>query len=296
VNDVSKIQPGKAIYSSMIDETGKVVDDITLLWVEEDYFLYNGGPLEKIVATPWLTNQAKGFKVNIIEMGLTFLAFQGPKSREILQKEADIQDIPYFGIKQTTIRGNPALIARLGFTGELGYELYSHPMFANDLWDILLEIGKDYGVAPYGYGSSTSLALEKGYLWGGDFYEGSTPLELGLGWTVAFDKDDFIGKEALLKRKDEGLKSKLVAFEVIDPEVMAAETDELLKGDKKVGAVTNAAPGPTVNKASIGRAWVDIEYANEGEELELEQGSTRATIRVSPQRDWYDPENKKTRS
>jgi len=112
-------------------------------------------------------------------------------------------------------------------------------------------------------GVSAILAIEKGYLTGADFYEGSTPLELGIGWTVAFDKGDFIGREALLKRKTEGLKTKLMDFEVSDPKVVASANDNLVKEGKVVGQVTyRGVYGPAIGK-SLGRGWVEIKYDNE---------------------------------
>jgi len=292
VNDLNKIHPGKAIYSSMLDETGAIIDDITALWVEEEFFIYNGDLAAKANANRWLKNHTQGFDVNIVEYGFGFLAFQGPKSRELLQKVADIQDLPYFGLKRVRIGHIPVHVARIGFTGEIGYELYVHPLYANDLWDALVEIGKDDDAGPYGYANTMALAIEKGYLWGPDFYQDASPLEVGLGWTVAFDKGDFIGKEALLNRKREGLKARLVAFEGADPKVVARENDKLFKDDKEVGQITNAGRGRSIMKPSIGRAWVEMEYAQEGETLELEHKGQKTQISVKLDRDWYDPQNK----
>jgi len=156
----------------------------------------------------------------------------------------------------------------------------------------LIDLGKEYKVGPYGLAVTDITGIEKGYLFGPDYYEGGTPLEWGLGWTVAFDKGDFNGKEALLKRKKEGLKTKLVGFEVSDPEVVAATGDKLFKVDNVVGEATNATYGITVGK-SIGRARVNIEYANTGEELEVEHKGKRTKVTVAKNYRWYDPENKR---
>jgi len=294
VNDLNKIRPGKAIYSTLLDETGSVIDDVTVFWVEENYFLFNGG-LRKARVDEWLTKHAQAFDVYLIKTGLCLLAFQGPKSREILQKSLNVEDLTYYSLKRDTINDIPVLVARVGYSGELGYEFYTLPEFTTNLWGTLLEIGKDHQAGPYGLGATGLLGIEKGFLGGSDFYEGSSPLELGLEWTVAFDKGDFFGKEALLKRKTDGLKTKLIAFESLDPQVLGAENDKLFKNDKQAGRVTKAGPGPTLGKASIGRGWVNIEYANEGEELEMEHDGKKTGIRVTLQRDWYDPENKKVK-
>ncbi|MHC4744113.1 MAG: aminomethyltransferase family protein [Planctomycetota bacterium] len=295
VNDLNRIGPGKIIYSSMVRESGNMVADVTAFRMEEDSFLLNIDMAESMEAPGWIRKHAKGLNVDIEETGLAFLAFQGPKSRELLQKVADIGDLSYYGFKKAPVGDIPATVARLGFTGELGYEIYIDPMHANDLWNTLMEIGKDDGVGPFGLGATTVMAIEKGFLYGDDFFKGASPLEVGLGWTVRFDKDDFIGKQALLKRKEEGLKKKLVAFEVEDSEIYPLTNDELLKGDRKAGNVTNACYGFTVDK-SIGRGFVDVEYANEGEELEFIQYGKRRKVSVTLQKDWYDPEHKKVRS
>jgi len=293
VNDLRKISPGKAIYSSMLDETGKALDDSVTFWVEENFLIVN--TLRKTQIFEWLKENVQDLNVSIIEMDTFFLALQGPKSRDVLQKAVNIQDLPYFGLKEDKLGEIPLLIARVGYTGELGYELYIHPEYGHELWDTLVELGKEYNVGPYGMGAGGLMSAEKGYLGGGDFYEGATPLEAGLGWTVGWDKEDFIGKEVLLKRRSEGLKTKLMGLEVSDPNVLAAPRDNLLKEGKVVGQATSRGIyGPTIGK-SIARGWVEIQYANVGEELELEHEDKKTKIKLA-RKGWYDPEGKKIRA
>jgi len=293
VNDLRKISPGKAIYTSILNETGKILDDTTVFWVEKNLFIING-LITKKQTIEWLKKHAPGFEVSIIERGTCYLALQGPKSREILQKVADIENLSYMSIREDNLGEIPVLLARCGFSGEIGYELYVYPEYAHELWDAIMELGKDYDVRPYGMGVSPILAVEQGYLTALDFYEGSTPLEVGLGWTVGFDKGDFIGREALLKRKSEGLKTKLVGFEVADAKVVASANDSLMKKDKVVGKVTfTGVYGPAVGK-SIGRGWVEVQYANEDEELELEHEGKSTKVKLVRPR-WYDPEKKKVK-
>jgi len=292
VNDLRKISPGKAIYSSMLDETGKVLDDEVVFWVEQNLIIFN--TLLKESTLQWLKKHAQGLNVSVIETGTFVLAFQGPKSRDVLQKAVNLQDLPYFSLKQDKLGEIPALIARVGYSGELGYELYVYPEYGYALWDTLVELGKEYNVGPYGLDSGHIMSVEKGYLGGRDFYEGATLLEVGLGWTVGWDKEDFIGKEALLKRRSEGLKTRLMGFEVSDPKVVSAPNDNLLKEGKVIGKVTSAGTySPTLGK-SLGWGWVEIQYANMGEELEIEHESKRTKIKMARNR-WYDPEGKKVR-
>jgi len=294
VNDLNKISPGKAIYSSILDENGSIIDDTVIFWVEERLFIINGG-FNKKRAVEWLKGHASGFDVFVFEKGSCFLSLQGPKSREILQKGLNVADLSYFSLKEAKLGDIPVLISRCGFSGELGYELYIYPEYAHELWDTLVELGKEYDIKPYGMGVSALLAIEKGYIASGDLYPGSTPLELGLGWTVAFDKGNFIGKEALLKRRNEGLKTKLFGFEVADPKVVAAGGDRLLKEDEVVGGVTYKGIFSPAAGKSIGRGWVNIAYASEGEELELEHEGKRTKVKVVKPK-WYDPQNKIVRS
>ncbi|MFH0727301.1 MAG: aminomethyltransferase family protein [Pseudomonadota bacterium] len=290
VNDLRRISPGKMIYSSMMDETGAIVADTTVLWLEENYFFINGGVFDKQKFMGLLKQNASGLEAYIVDTGACFLAFQGPKTKEILQKAMNVKDMPFFGVKRDNLGDIPVLVGCAGFTGELGYEFYVHSSHAIPLWETLVELGKEYEVGPFGIDATTVMAVEKGYLIGPDFYEGGTPLEWGLGWTVAFDKD-FSGKEVLQKRKSEGIKTKLVGFEISDPRVVPDTGDRLLKGGDGVGEVTIATYGNTVGK-NIGRGWVNIAYADAGEELEVEHANKRTKVIVSKSYRWYDPENK----
>lgn len=294
VNDLRKIKPGKGIYSSLLYETGKMVNDAVVLWLEERLFLIVGGR-NKIEALNWLNKKKTGFEVSIVSMNLGMLCLQGPKSREILQKKIDLKDVPYFGVTEGNLGDTPVIIARVGFTGELGYELYVYPEYAHELWDTVVELGKEYKVGPYGLAASRPLSVEKGYVSSADLYEDSSPLELGLEWTVAFDKSDFFGKEALLKRKKEGLKTKWVTFEVSDPKVIATAKDNLLKSGKVVGQVTSNGVYSFAVGKSLGNAWVETKFANEGEEMELEHEGKLAKVKVTKRR-WYDTGARKVRA
>ena len=239
-----------------------------------------------------LKKNAQGLDVYIIERGKGVLALQGPKSRELLQKAMNVDDLPHSSVKQDKLGDIPIIIARGGYTGELGYDISVYPEYAHELWDTLMELGKEYKVGPYA-APELIFATEKGMVSTADFYEGSTPLEVKLTWAIGFDKEDFTGKNALLKRKSEVLKTKLMGFEVSDPGVVAAKGDNLIKEGTLAGQVTRGVYGPAVGK-SIGFGWVEIGYAREGEELEIEHEGNRVKIKLVRGR-WYDPANKKMR-
>jgi aminomethyltransferase len=209
----------------------------------------------------------------------------------VLKKLIDIDKMQYFGVKKYQLGNIPVLVARCGFSGEIGYELYINPEHAYELWNLLIEIGKEFNVGPYGMHVSAILANEKGYLVGSDFFAGATPIEVGLESTISFNKDKFVGKEELLKRKEKGIKTKLMGFEILSSEIYAAPNDSILKGKDIVGRVTyKGVYGPTIGK-NIGRGWVKSEYAQIGEELELEHEGQKLKIKLADHR-WYDPENK----
>jgi aminomethyltransferase len=293
-NDLNKIKPGKVLYSPVVDDEGLVVDEVTVFCLKEDYYLYNGG-LASARANEWLPQKAVDFDVYLVPTGHALLSVQGPKSRDILKNHINLEDMNYYDCKETTFKETPITVARLGFSGELGYELYFQFEHISNVWDNLLEIGKDQGLGPYGLAATDILAIEKGYLSPFDYYPGASPLEIGIGWTVAFDKGDFYGKSALLKRKEDGLKTKLIAFEVTDPEFELDHFLPVFKESEKVGEITHCGPGISVGKHFLGRAWVNNEVANEGEELEVENEGKRTKVKVTLQKDWYDPNNKKVK-
>jgi len=287
VNDFNKISPGKILYSPIVNETGQIIREASIFWIEDHRFLFvTGADLGG-----WLKQYAQGMDVYLTRMSYSMLALQGPKSRDILQKAVNVKDLPYLGLMQGVINGIPSLIGRFGATGELGYELYIRPEYAPKLWDTLIELGKDYGCGPFGLMAAYPLYVEKGYLTDSEYYEGATPLELGYRWAVAFDKGDFIGKEALVRRKKEGLRTKLMGFEVSDPKSVVAEGDNVVKEGRAVGKLTVVIDSPFMGR-KIGKVWVEIGRANIGERLEVEHGKERVEIKLVRGR-WYDPEDKK---
>ena len=291
VNDINKIEPGRALYSMVLDGSGKIIDDLILNWEEDNVFALETGATE--ATFEWLNHQATGMDVYIVKMNEAKLSLQGPKSKDVLQKAVDVSELKYFSFMHGQLRDIPVRIARLGFTGERGYELTVAPEYAHALWDALIELGKEFDVGPYGLMAGRVCATEKGYLWGLDFYEGSSPLELGLGWMVAFDKGDFFGRQELIKRKEEGLKTKLMGFELPDEKSAPPIGAELVLDSKNVGGVNKSFYGYTLQKM-IGTCRVQSEVAEEGRTLEAvwEDGRTTVTLRSKK---WYDPENKRVK-
>lgn len=298
VNDLRKIRPGRAQYTNILDRggnIGKFVDETVVFWVDEDRFIINGGSVpRKGHLLKLLTVWSAGFRVTIDDLDTCFLAVQGPKSRDILARVIDVKSMPLMSVRLDKLDGLPVLVARAGYSGELGFELYVAPEHANRLWDALVELGRADDLLPYGVGVTALLSVEKGLLAPPDFYPGSSPLELGLEWTVAFDKGEFNGRSELVRRRDAGLLTRLMGFEVEDHSINAGPGTRLFRGARPVGAVTfRNLYGPSIKK-NVGRCWVESSYANPGEQLEVEYLGERKAVTLKGYRH-YDPESKRFR-
>ncbi|HEU5368116.1 MAG TPA: glycine cleavage system aminomethyltransferase GcvT, partial [Ktedonobacterales bacterium] len=198
--------------------------------------------------------------------------FQGPLAEAILQPlaDSDLASIPYYHCRAGTIAGISALISRTGYTGEDGFELYHDATDAQTLWRAILEAGRDQGVLPIGLGARDTLRLEAGFcLYGHELTEEITPLEAGLGWSVKLDKGvDFIGREALARQKQEGLKRKRIGIAMTDRSVPRAGY-ALLADGQPVGELTSGTLGPSLNK-TIGMGYVPPANAKPGTALEVD--------------------------
>jgi len=160
------------------------------------------------------------------------------------------------------------LVSRTGYTGEDGFELYFAYDKAEEMWDLILEAGKDEGLIPAGLGARDTLRFEASLpLYGHELNENITPLEAGLGFFVKLNKENFIGKEALARQKSEGLKRRIVGFEMIDRGI-PRNNYEVYKEGEKIGYVTTGSFSPTLKK-NIGLALIDSAYSKEGTEIEI---------------------------
>lgn len=298
VNDASRLSYGKVLYSSMLNEKGGMLDDTTVYCFSREHYWIVTSTANRFKDLNWITEKAKGMNVGItdISSGLGLLCLQGPLSREVLQNttDLDLQKIKYFEFGEGKVGEVDVLISRTGFTGELGYEIYVNAEDAYELWDCLLEAGKPYDVLLCGMGAASGiLPLEKGYLSGREYNEDTNPIEAGLGWTVRWDKGDFIGRDALLKAKEKGISKQLVGFEMEDASKIAKPGSLILVDGKEVGKVTSGNYSFGLNK-SIGMGYVVSEYAKIGTEIEIDLGDCKAKGRqvVKP---FYDPEGKRLR-
>src|SRR6185369_16024055 len=207
-NDVSKLQDNQVQYSTMINETGGVIDDLLVYRINANYFLLivNAGGID--VDFDWIKTHAASLNVEVHDLSPAFalLALQGPRSEQILQGLSDhmLDLIPYYWSQRVMVDRVDCRVSRTGYTGEDGFEILCSATDARHLWNRLLVTGSDRGLVPCGLAARNTLRLEAAYrLYGHDMDQTTTPLEAGLGWVVKLAKGDFIGREALLKQKEE---------------------------------------------------------------------------------------------
>jgi len=255
-NDASKLTNGKAQYSCLTNEQGGIVDDLIVYCVEENkvyMIVVNASNIEK----DW--NWISKFNTGNVEMHnisdkTCLLAIQGPNATKILQPltDMDIMNLKYY----TFVKGNFAgienvLVSATGYTGSGGVEIYFEDEGDNaeKIWNAIFEAGKPQGLKPIGLGARDTLRLEMGYcLYGNDIDDTTTPLEGGLGWITKFSKD-FTAKDILEKQKAEGVKRKLVGFEMVDKGIPRHGYDIVNEQGEKIGVVTSGTQAPSLGKA-----------------------------------------------
>lgn len=283
-NEISKMKVKQISYNIMCYDSGTIVDDLIVYKYSNNHFLLviNAGNIEKDLA--WINEKSKTFNVQLehISDEIAQLAVQGPKAQEILQKITDfnLADIKFFYFEdEVKVAGVPCLVSRSGYTGEDGFELYMDKKSVVLLWDEILSQGKEEGLIPCGLGARDTLRFEAGLpLYGNELSDEITPLEAGLGFFVKLKKDDFIGRDALIKQKEEGLKRKIVAFEMIDKGI-PRHGYELYSEGEKIGFVTTGYMAPTVKK-TIGLAMVDAKFSALGTEFLIAVRNKRLKVKV----------------
>ena len=274
-NDVKVLENNQALYTHMCYPDGGTVDDLLVYkYTNDDYLLViNASNVEKDYS--WIVENTKGFDVETknISDDVAEIALQGPKAQAILQKLTDtnLDEVKFFYCKKdVNIAGANCMISRTGYTGEDGFEIYTSNDDAADVWEKLMEAGKDEGLKPAGLGCRDTLRFEVALpLYGQELDKDISPLEAGLGFFVKLDiEDDFIGKEALKKQKADGLTRKIVGFELKGKGIPRHGYDVLSNGEK-IGFVTTGYQSPSTGR-TVGLAMVDIAHADLGSEIEIQ--------------------------
>ena len=266
-NDASKLTNGKAQYSCLPNNNGGIVDDLLVYCIEENkvYMLVvNASNIEK--DWNWISkHNSKNVEMHNISDKTCLLAIQGPNATKILQPltEMDVLNLKYYTFVKGKFAGvDNVLISATGYTGAGGVEIYFEDKddVADKIWDAIFEIGGPQGLKPIGLGARDTLRLEMGFcLYGNDIDDTTSPLEAGLGWITKFTKD-FTAKNILEKQKAEGVKRKLVGFEMIDKGIPRHNYEIKDASGKKIGYVTSGTQSPSLQKA-IGMGYVTVENA-----------------------------------
>lgn len=275
--DLSTLELNEAKYAILCYVDGTVVDDTFVYKLpgatksaKPHYMVVvNASNREKDFR--WMEAHRAGFKAKLEDVSAKYymLAFQGPKAEQVLQKleSFDLSRIKYHHARGFTIHGERGLVARTGYTGEDGFELFVPAQYGKHVWDAILEAGKDEGVKPIGLGARDSLRFEaKMALYGHEIDAHTTPIDAGLGWACDLNKE-FIGRDCLLKRKLEGVSKKLVGFEMVDRGI-ARKDYEIFKDGQQIGIVTTGMFSPTLQK-NLGLGFVPPEFAAVGTEFDV---------------------------
>lgn len=284
-NDVTKLVDGQAHYSAFPNPNGGVVDDLLVYRFAEDRLLLvvNAGTTEKDWA--WISSLKKDENVELRNASAEYcqIAIQGPKALGILQKltEIELEPIKYYHFSEGKVDGVDAIISRTGYTGEDGFEVYAAADKAEQLWNKMLETGKDEGILPCGLAARNTLRLESAMsLYEHELGDDISTLEANLGWITKLQKGDFVGRDKIAALKEAGLKRKLVGFEMIEPGI-ARDGFDVYNGDEKVGVVTSGSPAPYLKK-NIGLAFVPPELANVGQEIKIDIRGKKVAAKIVP--------------
>lgn len=272
-NDASKLVAGKAQYSCLPNDKGGIIDDLLVYCIEPDktYMLVvNASNIDK--DWNWIQqHNTKNAEMQNISDRTALLAVQGPLATKILQPltDMDIMNLKYYTFTKGTFAGiENVLISATGYTGAGGVEIYFEDKDDNAsiIWDKILEAGNTDGLKPVGLGARDTLRLEMGFcLYGNDIDDTTSPLEAGLGWITKFTKD-FTSREIFEQQKAEGVKRKLVGFEMVDKGIPRNHYPIKDADGNEIGYVTSGTQSPSLNKA-VGLGYVTIPFSTEGSEI-----------------------------
>jgi aminomethyltransferase len=270
INDASKLQVNQAQYTAMCYPDGGIVDDL-LCYRRKDHYLLVVNASNTPKDYEWIVkNKIEGVQIKNISDSITQLAIQGKDAEPILQKltKLPLADIKFYWFVEGELADVEMIISRTGYTGEPGFELYFDRNYSEKIWNTIFEHGQKYGLAPIGLGARDTLRLEKKYcLYGNDIDQTTNPLEAGLGWITKFEKENFIGKTALLKAKEVGLKRKLVGF-IGEGKMIPRHKYPIEKAGKEVGYVTSGCYSPIMDR-NIGLGYVAVEHAEIGQAISI---------------------------
>jgi aminomethyltransferase len=263
VNEVRDMLPGQVRYSTMVNENGGIVDDVTAYKFDDEHWMIVTSSAPRKKTFRWIREHAVGSSAYCTDLtgAIALLSVQGPRSRDFLRtvtQGVDFDTLRFFNFSNATIDGTELLVSRSGYTGELGYELYAPSEEALGLWEFILKTGRDFGLRAYGTAAMQSLRIEKALpLAGPDIPddESRTPFHVGLDRWIRFDKQDFVGRDALLRVQQTGIHERWVGLHI--------ESDISARPGAAVYAVTDISPQRRVRKSGA-RSEQEIERRSQG--------------------------------
>ena len=284
LNDVTKLTPGRAQYTALVNEDGKLLDDLIVYKLENAYMIVaNASNIEKdFNAFSWRISG--DVKLEDASDATALLSVQGPNSPAVLAKIADVDlsAVQYYHFVEGKVAGIDAIISRTGYTGELGFEVFfgAESDDCAKMWDAIFESGEEFGILPIGLGARDTLRLEMGYcLYGNDIDESTNPIEAGLGWITKIDKGDFFGKDAIVRAK-QNVTRKLVGFRMNDNAIPRHGYAIHSSSDGSVvGTVTSGTFSPSL-EAGIGMGYVETSLAAEDREVFIDIRGKKAPAHV----------------
>lgn len=270
-NNAARLADGQVHYSGLLYEHGGFVDDILVHRVSSDHYFLCVNASNQDKDYEHIVSQNRWDCV-VENNGSRYaqLAVQGPRALETLQKLTPVAlaEIRYYRFRDGEVCGRPARIARTGYTGEDGFEVYLAPGDAAEVWNALMDAGREFGIKPCGLGARNTLRMEAGMaLYGHEIDASITPLEAGLEWIVKWDKGDFCGRARLERQKAEGIRRRLIGFEMRGRGI-GRDGYEIRAGGQPAGWVTSGGPSPTLNK-NIGMCYLPVELAQPGTAIEV---------------------------
>jgi glycine cleavage system aminomethyltransferase T len=290
---------GRVTYTTLLDERGGIVADLTVTRLATDEFLMVDGAgtgLRTIARVRNLAPSDGSVAVEDVSSAWCCVGMWGPKAQAVMDSVSE-EPVRFgrFSSGRVTIGGVPALALALSYVGEHGWEIYAPTEYAIRLWDVLLDAGRSHGIAPIGLAAQDSLRLEKGYrLWGQDIHTEFDPFEAGLEFVLGMEKGDFIGRDALVRRRDAGPPARRLSCLVLDTlDTVLMGKEPILVGSETVGYVTSAGFGFAIDR-SIAYGYLPAALARPGQRVDLQYFGVRypATVTEEP---LYDPKGERMR-
>lgn len=282
-NDAARLADGQAQYSCLPNDRGGIVDDLIVYKMKDNEYMLvvNASNIEK--DWNWIQHH-NTFDVEMknVSEDTILLAVQGPKAKDTLQKltDTDLSHIKFYHFTKGILAGHEMIISGTGYTGAGGFELYFDKKGAKEVWEKIFEAGEEFNIKPIGLGARDTLRLEMGFcLYGNDLDDSTSPLEAGLGWITKFTKE-FIHSDELLKQKEEGVKRRLVGFEMTDKGIARHGHDIVDQAGKKIGHVTSGTISPILNKG-IGMGYINVGSHEPGTEIFIPIRNKNIAARIS---------------